>query len=91
MLLGQLKQLLNRLPAEWDSMPACIATNNHGERKIDLIVHFGILPVPEGPFAILIDKSEYDRLVAAGEAPSYPEYTPPGKDDILPGDEWKLG
>jgi len=91
MLVHQLKELLSKLPAECDNLPICNATNNHGERKIELIVHSGILPVPGNPVVVLIDKSEYDRMVTEGKAPTYPDYTPPGKDDILPGDEWKLG
>lgn len=90
MLVHQLKDLLNKLPAECDNMPVCGATCKRGERQIELIVHFGILPVPGAPCAILIDKTEYDRMVSKGEAPTYPEYEPPA-DDILPGDEWKQG
>lgn len=70
-------------------MAALVATNVRGERKIDMICHFGVLPIPGNPSAVLLAKSEYDRMVTEGQAPAYPEYQVPGKDDVLPGDEWK--
>jgi hypothetical protein len=92
MLIEQLRQLVNALPPECDKMPAMVATSVHGQRVFDLIVQIGILPIPESPAAVLVTKTEYDRMVAEGKATPYPEYEPPKpQDDILPGDEWKLG
>jgi len=93
MKIGDLKKALSRFPPDMDDTGIIMVTSSKGKTTFDLLAGVGYMPLNGTGVPALVGLTEIQRQVEAGklEKPEGYKPLPPDPDDVVPGDEWKLG
>ncbi len=91
MNVGDLKQLLSKLPPDCDDLSMILVSAQDGETGHDLLVGLGYVELGEKTLIALIGYREIQRRVQSGQMEKPKGYVdlPPPNDD--PADDWKQG